>query len=144
MPGLINLGTVSDEMKRHVLNGCDCLVLPSTGEALGYVFLEAWACGKPVVGARIGSVSTVVEDGRDGFLIRPGGAAELADRIARWIEDPDLGRRMGQRGREKVARRYTIAHIADVVEGVYLKVLRERRRAEVIRGREPDWARVEP
>jgi glycosyltransferase involved in cell wall biosynthesis len=130
LPGLVNLGTVSNETKLHLLNGCDCLVLPSTGEALGYVFLEAWMYGKPVVGARTASVSTVVDEGRDGFLIRPSSAAELAARIARWIEDAELGQRMGQRGRDKVRRRYTVSHITDVVEGVYLRVLRARARAE--------------
>jgi len=133
LPGLTDLGTVPNETKLHLLNACDCLVLPSIGEALGYVFLEAWMYGKPVVGVRTASVSTVVDDGRDGFLIRPAGAAELSERIARWIENPDLARQMGQRGRKKVLHRYTISHIADVVEGVYLKVLREQKRAGIER-----------
>jgi hypothetical protein len=39
---------------------------------------------------------------------------------------------MGQRGRDKVLHRYTVAHISDVVEGVYLKVLREQKRVEAM------------
>ena len=140
MPGLTDLGTVSNETKLHLLNACDCLVLPSTGEALGYVFLEAWMYGKPVVGARIAAVSTVVDDGRDGFLVRPGGAAELAKRLVRWIENPELKWQMGQRGRDKVLHRYTVAHISDVVEGVYLRVLREQKRVEAMHEGEPDRA----
>jgi len=130
VPGLHVLGVVSDEEKLAALQACDCLVLPSVGEAFGIVFLEAWIVGRPVIGARTLAVSAVIQHGQDGFLAAPGDAADLAACIARLIADPDLARRMGARGREKVLRRYTIPRIADRVEGIYLRVLRRRLREE--------------
>jgi len=124
LPRLINHGSVSDEMRLTALNACDCLVLPSTGEAFGIVYLEAWAVGKPVIGARIHAVSSVIIDGQDGYLISPGSVAELAERITRWLDDPLLAHEMGRRGQEKVKNRYTVPRIADIVEGVYRRVLR--------------------
>ena len=129
VPGVVDYGMVSDEMKRDLLGACDCLALPSTGEAFGYVFLEAWSFGKPVIGVETEAVSTVVDHGRDGFLIRPRCASELAESIVHLVEDPDLRHRMGSRGQEKVRRRYTISRVTDVVEGVYDRVLRQRRRS---------------
>jgi glycosyltransferase involved in cell wall biosynthesis len=128
LPGLHVLGAVSDEDKLAALTACDCLVLPSIGEAFGIVFLEAWLMGKPVVGARVLAVSSVIGDGRDGLLAAPSDVADLAACIARLVADPELGRSMGARGRDKVLLRYTVSHIADQVEGVYLRVLRRRQR----------------
>ncbi len=95
LPGLHVLGSVSDEEKLAALAACDCLVLPSTGEAFGIVFLEAWLMGKPVIGARVLAVSAVINDGRDGLLAAPGDIADLAACIARLAADPDLAHGMG-------------------------------------------------
>jgi glycosyltransferase involved in cell wall biosynthesis len=126
LPGFLNLGPVTEETKLAALNACDCLVLPSGGEAFGIVFLEAWIVGKPVIGARTLAVSTVIDDGQDGFLVAPGDVYNLVACLARLLEDPDLGRQMGARGRAKVLSRYTVPLITDVVEGTYLRVLRKR------------------
>jgi glycosyltransferase involved in cell wall biosynthesis len=122
--GIVNLGRVSDDVRLDLLNACDCLALPSAGEAFGIVYLEAWIVGKPVIGARTPAVSTVIEDGRDGWLVPAGDPVALAEALNRWIEDPQLARQMGEEGRAKVLRRYTRAHVADVVEGAYLRTLR--------------------
>jgi glycosyltransferase involved in cell wall biosynthesis len=74
--GVIVRDMVSDEERLHALNACDVLALPSSGEAFGIVYLEAWAYGKPVIGANIASVSSLIEDGGDGYLIDPAQAAD--------------------------------------------------------------------
>jgi len=124
--GFLDLGAVPEEVKLAALNACDCLVLPSGGEAFGIVFLEAWIMGKPVIGARTLAVSTVIDQGSDGFLVAPGDVGDLAACLVRLLEDPALPRRMGAHGRAKVLKRYTVARLTDVVEGVYLRVLRRR------------------
>jgi glycosyltransferase involved in cell wall biosynthesis len=128
MDGLHVLGAVSHDDKLTALRACDCLVLPSIGEAFGIVFLEAWIMGKPVIGARTLAVSSVIEDGQDGLLAEPGDAGDLAACLLQLLADSDLVHRMGARGREKVLRRYTVPRIADRVEGIYLRVLRQRQR----------------
>jgi glycosyltransferase involved in cell wall biosynthesis len=128
LPGLHVRGAVSDEEKVAALQACDCLVLPSVGEAFGIVFLEAWVVGRPVIGARTLAVSSVIREGQDGLLAAPGDAADLVACVARLVADPDLARRMGAAGREKVLRCYTVSRITDRVEGVYLRVLRQRQR----------------
>ena len=132
LPGVINLGTVSDDVRLDALNACDCLVLPSVGEAFGIVFLEAWIVGKPVVGVRTAAVSTVIRDGQDGWLVPSNDPGAIVIALERWINSPALVRQMGKSGRQRVLQRYTQARIADVVEGVYLRTLRACRRRKDI------------
>ena len=127
-PGFLNLGAVSTETKLTALNACDCLVLPSGGEAFGMVFLEAWITGKPVIGARTPAVSTIIDHGQDGFLTAPGNANDLVTHLGCLLENPSLARQMGRLGRTKVLKRYTVPRITDAIEGTYLRVLRRRRR----------------
>jgi glycosyltransferase involved in cell wall biosynthesis len=128
MTGLHVHGAVSDDEKLAALRASNCLVLPSIGEAFGIVFLEAWIMGKPVIGARTPAVSSVIDEGQDGLLAAPGDAADLAACLSQLITDTALTRRMGAIGREKVRRRYTVARMTDRVEGIYLRVLRQRQR----------------
>ena len=124
LPHLISLDRVPDEKRLLALNACDCLVMPSSGEAFGIVYLEAWAVGKPVIGACTRAVSSLVADGQDGYLVPSGSASQLADRIVRLLEDPALGPQMGKSGQKKLRNRYTVPKIVDIVEGIYLRVLR--------------------
>jgi glycosyltransferase involved in cell wall biosynthesis len=134
-PGLILAGRVSDEERLDLLNACDSFVLPSVGEAFGIVYAEAWSVGKPVIGVRTRALETIISDGVDGWLVPPREPAALAEALGRWISAPDLARQMGERGRAKVLARYTLARVADVAEGAYLRVLRARERFSRARDR---------
>jgi glycosyltransferase involved in cell wall biosynthesis len=84
--------------------------------------------GKPVIGVRTRALETVIADGVDGWLVPAHESAALAEALGRWISTPYLARQMGERGRAKVLRRYTLTRVADVTEGVYVRVLRARDR----------------
>jgi glycosyltransferase involved in cell wall biosynthesis len=113
--------------KASIFDACDVFALPSIAESFGIVYLEAWLCQKPVIGARIGAVQCVIEDGEDGFLVDPHGTEELADAILRLIGDPELCRRFGQRGREKTLARFTWSKVTDAVEAIYMEALAGQR-----------------
>lgn len=127
IPGLIDLGTVSDEDKAKLLGVCDALVLPSTGESFGIVFCEAWALGKPVIGARAGALADMIADGEDGFLVQPGDADELAARLQALRDAPALRQALGQRGYGKVMSRYTVERVTDQVEALYAELAQSKR-----------------
>lgn len=124
---LVVRGIVSDEERLTALAACDVLVMPSVGEAFGIVYLEAWAYRKPVIGAKIASVSSIVSDGEDGFLVEPRQAASLTHRLTCMINDLDMTRAMGEQGRVKLEKRYTVERIADIVEGICTCVVRRYR-----------------
>jgi glycosyltransferase involved in cell wall biosynthesis len=127
LDGLLVRGRVSDEERLAALAASDVLAMPSVGEAFGIVYLEAWAYRKPVIGARIASVSSVVSDGEDGFLIEPRQVAPLIQRLTQLADNPAMAQEMGERGRAKLEKRYTVERIADIVEGAYARVMRRHR-----------------
>jgi glycosyltransferase involved in cell wall biosynthesis len=86
------------ELARWMRKAC-VLVLPSTSEGLPRVIIEAMATGLPVIGSCVGGIPEMIENGVTGFLVLPGDATALADRL-RWVlEHPKEAREMGRRAR---------------------------------------------
>ncbi|MEV5876559.1 glycosyltransferase family 4 protein [Streptomyces sp. NPDC052101] len=75
-------------------------------EGLGIVYLEASATGLPVVAGDSGGAPDAVLDGETGWVVRGGEPTEAADRIVALLGDPELRRRMGERGRQWVEERW--------------------------------------
>lgn len=69
--------------------------------------LEAFACGKPVVGSRIGGIPEMVREGVTGLLAEPGSVEELSAAIERLWNDQELCREMGQEAREMAVREFS-------------------------------------
>lgn len=64
---------------------CDTFVMPSSREGFGIVFLEAMACGKPVVAGNIDGSVDALEDGRLGLLVDPHDPAQIAEAICKML-----------------------------------------------------------
>ena len=75
------------------LAAIDVLVVPSTLDGRPAVVMEANACGVPVIAAPIGGIPEMIEEGRNGFLVRPRDHARLAALLAGWLADPVSSRR---------------------------------------------------
>ncbi|MCM8797109.1 MAG: glycosyltransferase family 4 protein [Candidatus Omnitrophica bacterium] len=102
---IIDLGIISHREKVNLLHLADCLVLPSKYEAFGIVFLEAWMCGKPVIGANTGAVSELIKDA--GLVCSYGNVEELKDRIELILFDAKRAEAMAAKGKQKVLEHYT-------------------------------------
>ena len=74
----------------------DMCVVPSRSESFGLVALEAAACAIPVVAAAVGGLSSLVDDGRTGFLVDGRDPAEYAKRIDELLEDDARRDAMGR------------------------------------------------
>ncbi|PPS78763.1 glycosyltransferase family 4 protein [Streptomyces sp. MH60] len=75
-------------------------------EGLGIVYLEASATGLPVVAGDSGGAPDAVLDGETGWVVRGEDPNESADRITTLLADPELRRRMGERGRSWVEEKW--------------------------------------
>lgn len=113
------LGTRQDVP--NLLSGCDLFALPTQQEASGTVFVEAAACGLPVVATDVGGVSEMMRAGQTGFLVPAKDADALRQTLARLIDDPELRVKMGRAGYDMVWKEevFTTHTLARETESVY-------------------------
>ncbi len=99
------LGHKSRDEVDEILAGCKFLVIPSEWyEISGLVILEAFACGKPVVGSRIGGIPELIEDNVTGLTFEMGNANDLSLKIEYMLNNPDEVRKMSINAREFVEK----------------------------------------
>ncbi|MFL9907886.1 glycosyltransferase family 4 protein [Paraburkholderia sp. RL17-337-BIB-A] len=75
------------ENLRTALRSLDVLVLPSKLDGRPNIVMEANACGVPVIGAPVGGVPELIEDGQNGYLIGPEESLRIANLLAGWAND---------------------------------------------------------
>jgi phosphatidylinositol alpha-1,6-mannosyltransferase len=120
-------GVPSDQLPAYYAAG-DVFAMPCRTrrggldvEGLGMVFLEAAACGLPVVAGTSGGAPETVREGVTGHVVDPRSPAAVAGVVADLLDDPARARAMGAAGRAWVEQRWswtTIADtFADVLEG---------------------------
>jgi glycosyltransferase involved in cell wall biosynthesis len=102
----------------------DVFCQPSAEEPFGMVYLEAMAMKRPVVAYASGGAPEVVSDGETGLLVPRGDTAALAQVLLRLIRDPELRRRLGEAGRERVERMFRPEASAAAMLDVYRTVVR--------------------
>ena len=86
---------------------CDVFALPSRGEGFGFVFLEAMAHGKPVIGGAHGGALDVIENGVTGWLVPHGEIERLSLALESLLADSARSREMGARGRDRLVRYFS-------------------------------------
>ena len=121
------LGSQADV--RPYLEMCDVFVLPSLYEGMGIALVEAMAMERPCVATRATAVPEVVDDEVSGLLVAPANSSELADAIARLLNDPALRLRMGAEGRRIATSRFDVTGNIGYLESVYLEVAHSRKSA---------------
>ncbi len=126
------LGFVEHAKLPELYRSCDLMAAPSQYEGgLGMTYLEAMACGLPVVASAAGGAAEAIVAGETGILLEHGDAEEAAVAIAALLEDPRLRARMGAAGRRRVQERFAPARYAARVAEAYERAI-ERRRASVV------------
>ena len=112
-------------ISRQELAACyvrsDIFALPSTGEGFGFVFLEAMAFGKPIVGAQAGGATDLIQNGVNGFLVPPRDPPALTQALERLLRDEPLRAKMGQNGTQVARQNYRF----DVFQSAFANILSE-------------------
>ncbi len=95
---LNNLNNVGAIEVNAFQSQADVVIQKSIREGFGLTVTEALWKGRPTVAGNVGGIPLQITDGESGFLVST--ADETADRCARIITDPELGRRLGRTGKE--------------------------------------------
>lgn len=107
------------------LQSADIVIAPSRGEWTPLVLMEALAHGKPVVAARVGGVSDVVQNCESGLLVAPESPTELADAIVELYENPARAAAMAERGRAHIVAQFGIERTLDGLQDEIHRLLGE-------------------
>jgi len=91
----------NEELPKYY-RACDLFVLPTLYEGFGYVFLEAMACGLPIISTTVPAVPEVVGDA--GILLPPGRPDVLAEQLLKVTYDDGLRKRLIEKGLERVKK----------------------------------------
>ena len=86
-------------------------------EGWGNVFIEAAACGRPVVVGDSGGSREALVHGETGLLVDGSDVDGVADALATLLEDPAYARRLGKNGRARVEREHTWPRVAERLAG---------------------------
>ena len=114
----------SDKNVADVLSTLDVLVSANREqEAFGRSIIEAQSRGVPVVATRIGGVVENITDGENGLFCEPKDPIDMADKILRYAEDPDLAQRVAENARKNVEEKYSLQKTMAMTLDVYRKVL---------------------
>lgn len=106
------LGSVPyTEIKKQIAQATVC-VFPSFAEALPVSWIEAMAMQKPIVASNIGWATEVIDDGVNGFLVNPKQHQEYANRILDFLENLELQKDFGEKGREKIVEKFSVTVVA--------------------------------
>ncbi|WP_432798004.1 glycosyltransferase [Poriferisphaera sp. WC338] len=113
-------GWVSSEQVVELIEQSRALVLPSFGEGLPVVIMEALALGRPVVSTYVAGIPELVHDCTNGFLVPAGNVVELTRAMRQCLELPS-GRLedMGRTGRKQVAEKHDASREARKLAGLF-------------------------
>lgn len=111
--GLLSHKQTIEEIKKSTVFVC-----PSLAEGLGIVFIEAQACGVPVIGANVGGIPDVIQDGVNGLLVPPRDSQVIADAVKNIWWDKEFAFRLMQNAKNN-AQKFNWVNIAEQVSNIY-------------------------
>jgi len=110
----------------QLLKVLDILVLTSRWEGLPRVFPEAMASGLPIVANKVDGAPEAIEEGMNGFLTSVGDIRGMAGKIISLLDNPEMAKEMGRKGREKVFPEFDIDLMVEKINDLYQELTRNK------------------
>ena len=114
---------LKEEQYIELYSQAKVFVCPSVYEPFGIINLEAMACKKPVVATNVGGIPEVVIPDQTGILIEPEKPQQIADAVNYLLKNPDIAKKMGEKGRQRVEQFFSWSMIANYTKSLYEKIL---------------------
>jgi glycosyltransferase involved in cell wall biosynthesis len=116
---VIDLGYVSGQSLIEAYQVSDVVVQPTIVDSFSIIFLEAWACGKPVIAANYGAIPEIIHEGSNGLLVNYGNFEDIERAIITLINDVNLKTKLGENGRQDVIKKYSVENMVQKTEQIY-------------------------
>jgi trehalose synthase len=87
------------------------VVQNSIREGFCLALTEALWKGKPIVATNVGGIPIQIRDCEEGFLVEPHQRGEFAEKIIEILNNPSLGKEMGEKGKERVRENFLITRL---------------------------------
>lgn len=101
----------------------DVFCVPSSREGFGLVAAEAMLHSIPVIATKVGGLQNVVVNRETGYLIPPFSPESIAEKIEIIARNPNLGKKMGERGKERARQNFSADRYCKEVESLYLDLI---------------------
>jgi len=107
----------------------DVFVLPSLWEGLPRVILQAMAMGLPIVATEVGGTPEAIKEDQNGFLVTPKDFHAIARRVIQLLEDQNLAKKMGERGRKMVYPEFCVKQMVKSTESLYEGLIKSKQKS---------------
>ena len=114
-------GRRSNKYVIEKLKRASIYVMPSLREGFGITFLEAMACGTPVIGGNVGGIKELIKDGENGFLVNSGDCKDLMNKISIILDNDLIREKFINNGFETV-RNFSVKNMVDKTLKVYADI----------------------
>jgi len=127
LQNIIFCGYVPHKKIASYYSACDIFLNPTLlVEACPFVTLEALATGKPIIASRLGAIKSIINDGKTGFLIKPGDIKDLTKKTINLFKNKNLAKEISRKAREKALREFNQENMVKNTIKVLEKVIEEK------------------
>ena len=117
------LGRQDRSAVAKAMRECTIFALPSRFEGLGCAYLEAMACGKPVIACEDQGIGEIIQHGQNGWLVPVDGVEAMSDALLHLLGSPDLRARLGTNARQTILNGLTLSDQARGLSDLYRDVI---------------------
>ena len=119
------LTNITEAEKVNIYHSIDVFASASASESFGIVFLEAWACKKPVIAVNIGAIRSLISDNDDGLLVEANDVNAFANAITTLTNDANMRQKLGAKGYQKMMANYTWDVVTEKYRHIYMKAIKK-------------------
>ncbi len=113
----------SEKIKYELLANASAVVFPSISEGFAMVPIEAFQMSKPVLISNVRPSDELVDDNVNGYLLPPHDPNEWAEKILYLLNNPNICKDMGSKGRLKVLETFNMVTVSSNMEQLYEKFI---------------------
>lgn len=117
--------SLDNEPLKQKLKNAHVLIVPSSYEGFGIVYLEGMGFGLPAIGTTAGAASEVIEHGKTGYLMEPNDSESLAKIISNLVEDRELLTKLSINARNRYLTQPKWEETAENIRNFLQKMINE-------------------